>query len=221
MSDAHAAPAASGGGSGGGMLQKILITVGVIIFVFTLVVYSYDIIFSPTNVEMFLSFLYSLEIILLFACVLLGYRFRKFTQDFHHLCHEIDHIYEHKNHPAHKEHIPLENILQRKLDDISEIFKEHDSSLWPANFKSLNALLVEELKTKNIVGETFEEMFIDLLSKGFTKRKELDLLLRVKNKVHVSFFKKIPLEISQLNKVAELYEFVIKEIVNFGDSKEH
>ncbi len=220
MSDTHAAPK-GGGSSGGGRIVKNIKFLLYVVFIFIILIFIYQTIYNTTNIELLLTFLYGLEIFLSAVCIFLIFRFWKFTKDFHHLCHEIDHIFEHKNHPHHKEHIPYDQIIQKKLDDISEIFKEHDSTLWPANFKSLNLLLTEEMKSKNIIGNDVEEMFKDLLTKGFSKRKELDLLLRVKNKVQASFFNNQTLEVAQLNKVAELYEYVIKEIVNFGGSAEH
>lgn len=215
MSDAHAAPAKAGGG-GGSILGNIKTFFYLLVFIFIIVLIIYQTIFNLSNVELVINILYGLEIVLGLACLVLAWRFWKFTVDFHHLCHEIDHIFEHKNHPHHEEHIDHEEDLQKKLDEVSEVFKNHDSSLWPANFKYLNSLLQEEMKKKKIEGEGVVEMFKYLLDKGFPKRKELDLLLRVKNKVEESFKTKNKiLKIEELNKVAELYEFLIKEIVSF------
>ena len=215
MSDAHATPAKAGGG-GGSILGNIKTVFYLLVFIFTIVLIIYQTIFNPSNVEFFINVLYGLEIVLGLTSLVLAWRFWKFTVDFHHLCHEIDHVFEHKNHPTHEEYVDHHQELQKKLDEVSEIFKEHDSSLWPANFKQLNILLQQEMQKKNIVGSTIEDMIRDLLSKGFPKRKELDLLLRVKNKVEQSFkSKNTILKIEELNKVADLYEFIIKQIVSF------
>jgi hypothetical protein len=164
---------------GPSILPFVLKVFGFILF-FVIALFLVSI--NPETTITFIFILQLLQISSVLIIIFCIYKVIRYNSRFQTQVHDIEHIYEHKYHPPHKDSNSI-SPLAKRLEKVKEHIYSQSSSEWKLAIIEMDTILRDVLNQNNFVGETVADQLKSAGERNFANLDNAWEAHKVRNKI--------------------------------------